>query len=319
MLFFAFPYGQGTQPMAILSLIFYFLNIGIFVLLNASTIARFMMDPKSLVPLLQHPGFSLFFACYPMGATTILNVSVNVVYQHYNFGGRAFLYFLWALWWINIAISALCFWGGTYLMCVSVTLADAQILNRFPSHRIAHHTHSLPTMTAAWILPVITFVVSSSTGSVVAEALQTYSVHSALVTVTVSAFLLTAGLLLASMILTVYILRLVVHGFPPGLSILTVFLPLGVTAQAGYSVSLIGANFREILPLSSSQSTFFSTRSSGNDIYVICSILSFVLWSWAVMWIMYALIGLVHTLSKTRIQFKLTAWGLVFPNVSPLS
>ncbi|KAF9452375.1 hypothetical protein P691DRAFT_784516 [Macrolepiota fuliginosa MF-IS2] len=294
-LFFAFPYGQGTQPMAILSLIFYFLNIGLFVLFNASTVARFVLYPKSLKPLLQHPNHSLFFACYPMGATTIINVSISCVYEHYGFGGRGFIYFIWVLWWINIAISALCFWGLTHLM-------------------ITRHTHALSTMTSAWILPVVTFVVASSTGAVTAQALQTFSAHSALITVAVSAFLLTTGLLLASTMLTVYILRLVVYGFPPGLSILSVFLPLGVSAQAGYSVSLIGTNLRNLLPLTSSQSPFFSLRSSGDTIYLFCSITAFLLWSWAVLWIIYALLGLVHNLRRTRIQFQLTAWGLVFPN-----
>lgn len=124
MLFFAFPYGQATQPMAILSLIFYFLNIGLFALFNCLTIARFVIYPSSLKPLLQHPNYSLFFGCYPMGATTILNVSVNVVYQYYGFGGKGFVYFLWVLWWINVAISAVCFWGGTHLMFVSDLLVE---------------------------------------------------------------------------------------------------------------------------------------------------------------------------------------------------
>ncbi|KXN90619.1 Sulfite efflux pump SSU1, partial [Leucoagaricus sp. SymC.cos] len=294
-LFFAFPYGQGTRLMAILSLAFNFLNIALFILFNACTIARFTVDPGSLRDLLKHPNYSLFFGCYPMGATTILNVSVNVVYQYYGFGGKRFVYFLWALWWINITISALCFWGGTHLM-------------------ITRHSHSLSTMTAAWILPVVTFVVASSTGAVTADAVRVFSEHSALITLVVSAFLLTSGLLLASMMLAVYVLRLVVYGFPPGLSILSVFLPLGVSAQAGYSASLIGAELRSLLPLTSSQSPFFSMRLSGDAIHIFCSITAFLLWSWAVLWITYALLGLVHILRRTRIQFKLTAWGLVFPN-----
>lgn len=172
-------------------------------------------------------------------------------------------------------------------------------------------------MTAAWILPVITFVVASSTGVVTAQALGEFSPHLALVTVSVSAFLLTAGLFLAAMMLTVYVLRLVVYGFPPGLSVLSVFLPLGVSAQSAYSVSIIGAEFRSLLPLISSQSPFFSLRFSGDTIHIFCSLTSFMLWSWAVLWISYALLGMVHILRRAKIQFKLTAWGLVFPNVSP--
>ncbi|KAJ3570955.1 hypothetical protein NP233_g4067 [Leucocoprinus birnbaumii] len=295
MLFFAFPYGQGSQPMAILSLIFYFLNICLFVLFHVSTLARFVLEPEAFIRQLKHPSYSLFFSCYPMGATTILNVSINVIYAYYGIGGRSFVYLIWALWWINIAVSALCFWGCTYLM-------------------ITRHSHSLPAMTAAWILPVVTFVVASSTGAIIAEAVRGFSAHSAFITVTVSAFLLTLGLLLASMMLTVYILRLVVYGFPPGLSVLSVFLPLGVSAQASYSISLIGAEFQSLIPLVSSQSPFFSLNSSPDTILIFCTTASFILWSWAVLWISYAVLGLLHVLRKTKIQFKLTAWGLVFPN-----
>lgn len=206
---------------------------------------------------------------------------------------------------------------GRYLYNVRGRLiCEHSNLNLFFSCRITVHDHPIPSMTSAWILPVVTLVVASSTGAVIADPLRTFSIHSALVTVAVSAFILTLGVLLASMMLTVYIMRLVAHGFPPGLSILSAFLPVGVAGQAGYSVSLIGSNFRELLPLSSSQSLFFSLHSSGDSIFVFCTALSFVLWAWAFMWVMYALLGMVHIIRKTKLQFQLTAWGLVFPNVS---
>jgi len=75
-----------------------------------------MIEPKAFIRLLKHPSYSLFFSCYPMGATTILSASVNVVYYHYGVGGQVFICFLWILWWINVAISSTCFWGGAYLM-----------------------------------------------------------------------------------------------------------------------------------------------------------------------------------------------------------
>lgn len=174
-------------------------------------------------------------------------------------------------------------------------------------------------MTASWILPVVTFVVASSTGAVIAEPVREFSVHAAFVTVIVAAFILTLGLSLASMMLATYVLRLVVYGFPPGSSVFSIFLPLGVSAQASYSVSLIGAELQSLLPLLSSHSPFFSLRVSGDVIYMFCSVLSFILWSWAVFWIGYALLGFVHVLRHTKLRFKLTAWGLVFPNVSVLS
>jgi len=36
--------------------------------------------------------------------------------------------------------------------------------------------------------------------------------------------------------ITIYILRMIVHGLPPGPHILSVFLPLGPNPQSGYAL-----------------------------------------------------------------------------------
>lgn len=52
----------------------------------------------------------------PMGATTLLNVAVNLVNEDYGIGGRPFLYTVWALWWVDVAISVVCCWGMVHYM-----------------------------------------------------------------------------------------------------------------------------------------------------------------------------------------------------------
>lgn len=86
-------------------------------------------------------------------------------------------------------------------------------------------------MTALWLLPVVTLIVASSSGGILAQALEKYSRSHALVTATFSVFLVTIGLTLALMMLNIYLLRLVLHGLPPGATIISVFLPLGPTGQ----------------------------------------------------------------------------------------
>jgi tellurite resistance protein TehA-like permease len=305
--------------MAILSLIFYILTIGLFVLFNLSTIARLAMDPGSFFRFLRNPSYSFFFSCYPIGATTLIVVSIDVVYGYYGIGGKTFLYFLWVMWWMNVAISALCLWGTTHWMCVHYLPSRTFILKPTPCCRITRHSHNLSGMTAAWILPIATFTVASSTGALTSQAIHEFSVHWALITATVSAYLVSTGLVLGSMIFTVYLLRLVVHGFPQGLSILSAFAPVGVSIQAGLAVSLIGAEFHDLLPLVSSDSLFFAMRSSGDAILSFSGVAAFTFWTWAVMWIVYGLLGVVHTFRREKFKFKLSAWGLVFPNVSPIS
>lgn len=170
-------------------------------------------------------------------------------------------------------------------------------------------------MTSVWLLPVVTLTVAASSGGVLARALQKYSPLHALVSATVAVFLVIIGLTLALMILTIYLLRLIVYGLPPGATILSVFLPLGPTAQSGFAVLLIGQNFKSLLPLDHGTSDVLRSSFTGDAINVTCICTAFLLWSLASMWIIYALLAVHEVTRQTRFPFKLPFWGLVFPNV----
>lgn len=170
-------------------------------------------------------------------------------------------------------------------------------------------------MNAMWLLPVVTLIVASSSGGVVANALQEYSPIHAFETVTLSVFLVTVGLSLALMILTIYLLRLITHGLPPGGTVLSVFLPLGPTGQSGYAVLLIGQNYRTLFPALSTAKFTGDTISAGIVVDIVCTCLSFILWSLATMWILYALLAIYTALRKSTIPFRVSFWGLIFPNV----
>jgi tellurite resistance protein TehA-like permease len=170
-------------------------------------------------------------------------------------------------------------------------------------------------MFAVWLLPVVTLIVASSSGGVLCSALKDVSPSHALVTVTFSVAILTIGLSLALMMLTVYLLRLIVYGLPPGATIISVFLPLGPTGQAGYSLLLIGRAFKSLLPLSDGDSEILKSNSTADTINVICVCASFALWALATMWLIFALLALVDVLRQARVAFRVPFWGLIFPNV----
>ena len=174
-------------------------------------------------------------------------------------------------------------------------------------------------MTAVWLLPVVTLIVCSSSAGVLANALREYSMSHALITVTTAIFIVTVGLALSFIIFAIYFQRLIIHGLPPGASVLTVFLPLGPAGQAGFSVILIGQNLNELLPTKSSPSTsfvFLQWSYTGPVLYVLCVSVAFLLWTLATMFLLFGLLAIASTLRKTRIAFTPKFWGLVFPNVS---
>lgn len=171
-------------------------------------------------------------------------------------------------------------------------------------------------MTPVWLLPVVTLIVASSTGGVLTPYLYKISPAHALLTATTCVFLVSIGLSLALMILTVYLYRLITHGPPPGSNILSSFIPLGPTGQSGFAILLIGQAFKEILPYTNAgDSGILASEMAGEIVWTVCVGLSFVLWSLATMWLGIACLGLQHVLRKKRFPFKLPFWGMIFPNV----
>ena len=107
--------------MNVFSLVFFFLNVSLFSLFAAFTVARYYLYPHIWAITLHHPVSSLYIGCFPMGVTTIINVAVDVINTRFNFGGKKFLYFIWAVWWIDVSISAVCCWGIVHIMFVGLS------------------------------------------------------------------------------------------------------------------------------------------------------------------------------------------------------
>jgi tellurite resistance protein TehA-like permease len=186
------------------------------------------------------------------------------------------------------------------------------------SCRITKQSHSLQEMTTVWLLPIVTLIVASSVGGELAQALHPYSAASALTTLAFTISSVSIGLTLSFMILTIYLHRLIVYDFPPGLSIVSSFIPLGPMGQAGFSVLVIGQAIRDFLPTPGNTSPFLGNAQTGEIIFVLCVCIGFVLWALATMWLGYALLGIQNVVRRTQVPFKLAFWGMVFPNVSLL-
>ncbi|KAI8972220.1 voltage-dependent anion channel [Trametes punicea] len=289
------PYTKDSTAIVVLTYIFFFLNLALFIIFNALTIARYVIFPDIWPLMIHHPVQSLFIGTYPMGAATLLNIAVGFFYEKYGFGGKGFLYTMWGLWWLDVILSIGCAFELVHIMKT-------------------RHEHSLNRMTANWLLPVVTLIVISSTGGVLAAPLLEFSPSHSLLTLTVSLVLVSMGLGLAMMILTMYLLRLIIHGVPQSINILSVFIPLGPMGQGGYSILLLGQGFRAVLPLNYGDSHVLRQSNVGDIIAVICLAAALVLWSLATMWMIYAVLAVIEVLQQTRIPFKQTFWGLIFPN-----
>ncbi|KAI9068273.1 hypothetical protein FKP32DRAFT_173940 [Trametes sanguinea] len=289
------PYAQDSPVIKAFTFIFFFLNLALFVVFNLLTIARYIIFPDIWSLMIHHPVQSLFVGTYPMGLSTLLNIAVGFLYQRYHFGGRGFLYAMWGLWWFDVFLSIACAFELVHIMKT-------------------RHEHSLNRMTANWLLPVVTLIVISSTGGILAPALVTIHPGHALLTLTVSLVLVSMGVGLAMMILTMYLLRLIIHGVPQNANVLSVFIPLGPMGQGGFSILLLGQGYRQVLPLNYGESHVLRQPNVADIIAVISLVTALVLWSLATMWMIYAVLAVIEVIPRTRIPFKQTFWGLIFPN-----
>lgn len=115
-LFHAFPYGKGSQGMKIITLIFFFLNLSLFIVFAFISLVRYIMFPDAWGVMIRHPVQSLYTGTFPMGSITILTIAVGLIHDDYNFGGKPFMYVLWSFWWIDVLCSFLCCFGVLHYM-----------------------------------------------------------------------------------------------------------------------------------------------------------------------------------------------------------
>lgn len=102
--------------MIIACLIFFFLNLVLLCIFSSGFLAKHSIYQDRWAALVRNPAASLYLGAFPMGVCTLLNVSVNVLYDHIGYGGRNFLYFLWSMWWLVVIIGCLCCWAGVHAM-----------------------------------------------------------------------------------------------------------------------------------------------------------------------------------------------------------
>lgn len=180
--------------------------------------------------------------------------------------------------------------------------------------RMSRQKHRLDAMTSVWLLPVVTPIVISSAGGVTALSLQSLKLSYATYTMFVCFWLVMIGVIVSMMILTIYLHRLVVYGLPKGVTVFSVFLPLGPMGQAGYAFLLLGQLCNDILTKQKAQ--ILESEITPQVINIVCLCVSFCLWSLATMWLLLAVGAFLEAIINSKLWFKITFWGTIFPNVS---
>jgi tellurite resistance protein TehA-like permease len=158
------------------------------------------------------------------------------------------------------------------------------------------------TMTAAWLLPIVSCVVAAASGGVVAAVLP--DPNHALITVVTGYVLWGMGIPLALVVMTIYFHRLAIHKLPPSEVIVSVFLPLGPMGQGAYGIMQLGTVAMKVFP-----ETKVLHPMAGDILYVLGWMVAMVLWGFGLVWLFFA----VASIAKSKFPFNMGWWGFTFP------
>ncbi|KAK4546954.1 hypothetical protein LTR36_001686 [Oleoguttula mirabilis] len=266
-----------------ISYVLFALNVVLFVLFTFISILRYTCYPGIWKAMLRHPTQSLFIGTFPMGLATIVNMIVFVCVPAW--GGNTWK-LAWALWWIDAAIAmATC----CYL----------------PFTIMAHQDNKLHTMTAAWLLPIVSTIVASASGGLVAPIIP--NEREALITLITSYVLWGTGLPLAMCVLVIYFLRLTLKHLPAKEAIVSTFLPLGPLGQGGFAIMQLGKVARTHFKATN---TLPAAENAGEILYTLGFLIAIVLWGFGLIWLFFA----VATIYRTpRFPFNMGWWSFTFP------
>jgi len=164
------------------------------------------------------------------------------------------------------------------------------------------HDTQLSSMTAAWLLPIVSTIVASASGGIVSAILP--NPQHALWTLFTSYVLWGTGVPLALVVLVMYFHRLTVHRLPPREVIVGVFLPLGPLGQGGFAIMELGKVSCSLFPI-----TKTLIPGSGDTLYTMGFGAAIILWGYGLVWLFFAL----ASISRTKFPFNMGWWGFTFP------
>nr|POE96542.1 sulfite efflux pump ssu1 [Quercus suber] len=170
---------------------------------------------------------------------------------------------------------------------------------------MTRHSQSIGSMTAAWLLPVVSTIVAAATGGLVAEIIPHPQL--ALITLLTSYVLWGTGVPLAMVILVIYFLRLTTQNLPPKAVIVSSFLPLGPLGQGSFAIMQLGKVAMQVFPATH---TVPSASNAGEMLYVVGLFIAIIMWAFGLVWLCFAVASIVRS---KGFPFNMGWWGFTFP------
>ena len=259
----------------------WYFNILLFVLFTVLYGLRWAFYPREAKQIFQHPSMSLFLGTIPMALATILNGFLK--YGQPIYGDTA-VQIAQTLWYADVVLALLVAWAVPFAM-------------------YRHQEHALQQMTAVWLLPIVACEVAASSGGLLLGHLAA-DTHA--VTILLGSYVLWGvSVLPAFAILTILMLRLVLHKLPEKELAVSSWLALGPIGTAALALLVLG---HQALTLMAN----LGLAQLGQLFHQAGILASLILLGFGLWWLGIAVLTTLHH-AKQDLPFNLGWWGLTFP------
>ena len=258
----------------------WWLNMTLFILFSALYGARWVMVPHEARRIFGHSVVSMFFGAIPMGLATIINGFVTFGVAHW---GHAAISIAHGLWWLDMVMAVAC---GVLI----------------PFLMFTRQNHSIESMTAVWLIPVVAAEVAAASAGVLlphldpAEAMRMLVLGYALWAFSVP---------LAMSMLVILVLRLVLHKLPHRDMAASGWLSLGPLGTGALGLLLLGADAPAVM----TQAGLPGVGAAAAGLGLIGGT---VLWGYGAWWLLLALLTTARYL-REGMPFNIGWWGFTFP------
>ncbi|KAH7330538.1 C4-dicarboxylate transporter/malic acid transport protein-like protein [Rhexocercosporidium sp. MPI-PUGE-AT-0058] len=267
----------------IISVIFFVLNLVLFLLFTAISLLRYTLYPRIFPIVLRHPHQSLFLATFPVGFATLINMTVLVCVPVWGHGMATLA---WVLWWIDTVLALTACFHLTYVI-------------------MSNQRSELEEMTALYFIPIVSVVIAATSGGIVAGVLP--NLDHKLWTLVICYILWGIGSPLSWVILTLYFLRMTVHKPLKREVIVSLLLPIGPLSLSGFSIIVLGKLARNVFPVTHSLA---KVADAGNIFYAMGFLVGLILWGFSIVWFVVAVV-MIST--SGGFPFNMGWWGFIFP------
>ncbi|WEI03049.1 TDT family transporter [Acinetobacter johnsonii] len=259
----------------------WYFNILLFVLFSVLYGLRWAFYPHEANQIFQHPSMSLFLGTIPMALATVLNGFLK--YGQPIYGDTA-VQIAQTLWYADVVLALLVAWAVPFAM-------------------YRHQEHALQQMTALWLLPIVACEVAASSGGLLLGHLPA-DTHA--VAILLGSYVLWGvSVLPAFAILTILMLRLVLHKLPEKELAVSSWLALGPIGTAALALLVLGHQAPTLM-------ASLGLAQLGQLFHQAGILASLILLGFGLWWLGIAVLTTLHH-AKQDLPFNLGWWGLTFP------